>query len=77
LDKQKKLIQVASMKSAEHLLDGPVDKRSGSKDKTGKKRGPYGIGGCWIGQHRGRGEKSTRVMWQGCPKLWKQKSNTN
>lgn len=45
LEKQQKIVRVASMKSAEHLLDGPVDKRGGARDKTGKKRGPYGIGG--------------------------------
>jgi hypothetical protein len=29
LEKQQKIVQVASMKSAEHLLDDPVDKRGG------------------------------------------------
>jgi hypothetical protein len=43
LEKKQKIVQAASMKSAEHLLDGAVDKRGGAKDKTGKKRGPYGI----------------------------------
>lgn len=33
------------MKKAELLLDGPNDRTGGAQDKTGKKRGPYGIGG--------------------------------
>jgi hypothetical protein len=45
LEKQQKIVQAALMKSAEHLLDGAVDKRGGAKDKTDKKRGPYGIRG--------------------------------
>lgn len=34
-----------SMKQAEQMLDGPVDRRGGARDKTGKKRGPYQVGG--------------------------------
>jgi hypothetical protein len=34
-----------SMKAAEQELDGQIDKNGGAKDKTGKKRGPYKIGG--------------------------------
>lgn len=45
LEKKQKIVWLASMKSVEHLLDGSIDKRGGAKDKTGKKRGPYGIGG--------------------------------
>jgi hypothetical protein len=45
LEKQHKIVQVALMKSAKHLLDGPVYKRGGARDKTGEKQGPYGIGG--------------------------------
>jgi hypothetical protein len=37
LEKQQKIVWLASMKSAKHLLDGPVDKRGGARDKTGKK----------------------------------------
>lgn len=40
----KKLRQV-SQKSAEWVLDGPIDRAGGAKDKTGQKRGLYLIGG--------------------------------
>ncbi|KAJ8496210.1 hypothetical protein ONZ51_g1255 [Trametes cubensis] len=37
--------RATSMRSAERVLDGPIDRKGGAKDKTGKKRGPYLIGG--------------------------------
>ena len=40
-----RLRRIASTKSAEKALDGPVDRVGGARDKTGKKRGPYRVGG--------------------------------
>lgn len=39
------IVRVASMRAAEKVLDGPIDKVGGAKDKRGKNRGPYGVGG--------------------------------
>lgn len=38
-------LQIVLMRKAECYLDGPIDRAGGAKDKTGKKRGCYNIGG--------------------------------
>ncbi len=43
--KERKVVPLAEIKRIEYQLDGPVDKQGGAKDKTGKKRGPYNVGG--------------------------------
>ena len=39
------ILRVASIRAAEKVLYGPIGKAGGAKDKRGKKRGPYGVGG--------------------------------
>ncbi|KAJ7444258.1 hypothetical protein B0H11DRAFT_1931195 [Mycena galericulata] len=38
-------IQVHSMRDADLHFDGPIDKKGGAKDKTGRLRGAYLVGG--------------------------------
>ena len=47
------------MRAAEKVLDGPIDKAGGAKDKRGKKRGPYGVGG---GAERTMKRKRTKLL---------------
>ena len=49
-------LKARDVKHAEFVLDGAVDKSGGASDRTGKKRGPYHVGGD--------SERTARRKWQ-------------